>query len=715
MGGCVGVGSGGSGRDFVGYHGVRKENDAYRSFFIQKNQAVDLGLYALAIDAARAYDRKVRSIWGDSAQCNFGVDDQVEGESMGADGKTVKGVMRSFHQWRAEIQWGNKKRHLGFFDKLDDASYAYNRAALHAQGAGAAVLNPVKDGYMPPPPRGKPVRVPRHKLLVPQMLLLKRAQGQFTAEQERRRWQAEGTWHPPLVGDKHQVSNLPMARKKSVQVDQTLQKCTSSNLQSAHQTTVTGSAPALAPLLPMAGSESEPSSETRPRGECSSSSSGLSKCGDCRCLLSSCRCICGGNVSEGGGGSVDSSTQDCVREVAESMRSVAPVVLSGKAAVDDAGPSVSSPSHLQTPASDACRSYVGGLIGVENHMKNPFPDPTPGLLPSAPSSLAAQVPATRVQSKVGVVQERSEPSTVEPPAPPTLSPFGRDDAADIAAFSDIAELVWSPRPPLPRRKNVGGDGTGDACKGSPEAADAVTAAAWARDSDLLRRLAPAHVEKAMQVLQVCRHDPDRAAQVLSVRHGIKVDGMGVARTTRNTCGGEGLGLPLSSSPATGVQAVEVQSPRASFGGGGSWGGVGYGGVATDTPDAQGFRREEVSRANEAFVQHGRNLDAVALLLGWRKNRVVDYYYRVWKFSPSYQVWKATRHQAGLPVSTGGSVSSAAIPTRKGESGGGENCSGASNPVPLAATLRFSGVGVLPNASTEGMRWRGSRLRTLKAT
>lgn len=30
-----------------------------------------------------------------------------------------KGVVRSFHQWRAEMQWGNKKRHLGFFDRCE--------------------------------------------------------------------------------------------------------------------------------------------------------------------------------------------------------------------------------------------------------------------------------------------------------------------------------------------------------------------------------------------------------------------------------------------------------------------------------------------------------------------------------------------------------------------------------------------------------------------
>lgn len=30
-----------------------------------------------------------------------------------------QGVVRSFHQWRAELQWGNKKRHLGFFERRE--------------------------------------------------------------------------------------------------------------------------------------------------------------------------------------------------------------------------------------------------------------------------------------------------------------------------------------------------------------------------------------------------------------------------------------------------------------------------------------------------------------------------------------------------------------------------------------------------------------------
>ncbi len=42
-----------------------------------------------------------------------------------------QGVVRSFHQWRAELLWGNKKRHLGFFERREllHAGVLYRTAA----------------------------------------------------------------------------------------------------------------------------------------------------------------------------------------------------------------------------------------------------------------------------------------------------------------------------------------------------------------------------------------------------------------------------------------------------------------------------------------------------------------------------------------------------------------------------------------------------------
>lgn len=53
---------------------------------------------------------------------------------------------------------------------MDHASQAYNRAALYMNGPDTA-LNPVKEGYVPPPLTGAPVRVPRNKLFVQQLPL----------------------------------------------------------------------------------------------------------------------------------------------------------------------------------------------------------------------------------------------------------------------------------------------------------------------------------------------------------------------------------------------------------------------------------------------------------------------------------------------------------------------------------------------------------------
>ncbi|CAM9267447.1 unnamed protein product, partial [Scytosiphon promiscuus] len=195
------------------YHGVKAENDAFRASVLYKNQTMDIGLFPTAQAAARAYDRKALSLFGDAAVCNFPADEQVEVEGVATDGTTVKGVVRSFHQWRAEMQWGNKKRHLGFFDRLDHAAHAYNRAALYTNGPETA-LNPMKEGYVPPPLTGRSVRVPRNKLFVQQLPLpliaLSQVEGAGnSAEYERRRQQMQGKYHVPLIGEKHQVSSLP--------------------------------------------------------------------------------------------------------------------------------------------------------------------------------------------------------------------------------------------------------------------------------------------------------------------------------------------------------------------------------------------------------------------------------------------------------------------------------------------------------------------------
>ncbi|CAM9113622.1 unnamed protein product [Ectocarpus sp. 13 AM-2016] len=329
-----------------------------------------------------------------------------------------------------------------------------------------------------------------------------------------------------------------------------------------------------------------------------------------------------------------------------------------------------------------------------------------------------------------------------PPPPPSPPPPIPD-----LSFEDVAELVWDPRSgPKPR-------GAGEA-RGPRGAAAAnrspLEQAMWDRDSALLERVAPAHAEKSMQVLQMHRHDVERAAQMLTVRHGIHVVGLSSVRTTRNkraeqqqqqqqqfllnpaarppsssfpaaggssgSSGGGGGGGGRSSGRASFEGWQAAAAPRAppaakpvgtaspAHGGASGPGGRGGGAVAAaggaprcgKKADAQGVTREEAKLAGDAFMRHGRDLNAVQEALGWKRSRVVEYYYCVWKYSPAYQVWKATRHKAGLPgvskgAGTGGAGSGIHPETAGGSTGGG-----------------------ILNASSDGMRWRGSRLRTLKA-
>ncbi|CAM9725924.1 unnamed protein product [Ectocarpus fasciculatus] len=322
-----------------------------------------------------------------------------------------------------------------------------------------------------------------------------------------------------------------------------------------------------------------------------------------------------------------------------------------------------------------------------------------------------------------------------PPPPPTPPPPIPD-----LSFEDVAELVWDPRAgPKPRgAAEARGPRGAAAANRSP-----LEQAMWDRDSTLLERVAPAHAEKSMQVLQMHRHDVERAAQMLTVRHGIHVVGLSSVRTTRNkraeqqqqqqqsllnpaarptsssfaAGGGSSGGGGRSSSSASFEGWQAAAAPRAPLaartvgtasptggasGPGGGGGAAAAAAAARGAPrcgkkaDVQGVTREEAKLAGEAFMRHGRDLNAVQKTLGWKRSRVVEYYYCVWKYSPAYQVWKATRHKAGLPgVGTGAGTGGAGSGIHSASGGG------------------LTGGGIL-NASSDGMRWRGSRLRTLKA-
>lgn len=221
-------------------------------------------------------------------------------------------------------------------------------------------------------------------------------------------------------------------------------------------------------------------------------------------------------------------------------------------------------------------------------------------------------------------------------------------------FDDVAELMWNPRAgPKPRFVPEAGGAAG--ARGEADRL-ALERAMWDRDSTLIERVASAHAEKAMQVLQVHRHDVERAAQMLTVRHGIPVQGLSSVRTTRHSRAEQQAASNTARSGAplpSGLAWRGVPSAAYGCGGGTSGGGAGssagavagWQSAAVVTPrgagakktDAQGITREEARLAGDAFMRYGRDLNAIAKVLDWKKSRVVEYYYCVWKFSPAYQV------------------------------------------------------------------------------
>ncbi len=106
-------------------------------------------------------------------------------------------------------------------------------------------------------------------------------------------------------------------------------------------------------------------------------------------------------------------------------------------------------------------------------------------------------------------------------------------------------------------------------------------------------------------------------------------------------------------------------------------------VKTDNAaaDSQGLRLNDVQKAFLCFRKPGRDLHALPGELGWSVTTTVSFYYNIWKKSPVYQWWKATRR----PVD--------AVLTRTG-------------------IMLQNGATSKAHNDTIALRWRGKRLRTL---
>lgn len=122
------------------------------------------------------------------------------------------------------------------------------------------------------------------------------------------------------------------------------------------------------------------------------------------------------------------------------------------------------------------------------------------------------------------------------------------------------------------------------------------------------------MEQALEVLYSVDHDPEAAAEVLKKRHGIFV----VMPATNNV-----ESLTNHRTPNTrddGGNASCGSSTTEKLPGG-----------EPDTHHVTKAGAEQTKKAETAFMTHGRDLDAVKRDLQWEKKKVVEYYYRVWKF------------------------------------------------------------------------------------
>lgn len=103
-----------------------------------------IGTFKTAREAAVAHDIAARSQYGDAATCNYPLDDvhDVEGSYAAAckaheETVQLRGVVRSYSRWRAEIKRGCRKQHIGYFETPEQAARAYDEAALWLYGNSA--------------------------------------------------------------------------------------------------------------------------------------------------------------------------------------------------------------------------------------------------------------------------------------------------------------------------------------------------------------------------------------------------------------------------------------------------------------------------------------------------------------------------------------------------------------------------------------------------
>ncbi|CAM9117584.1 unnamed protein product, partial [Phaeothamnion confervicola] len=167
------------------YRGVKREPQGWWRAFVGPDDGKDgkngkntihIGLFRSAEDAARAHDRQLRKQHEESGRAPAAMTHSLNfpdlaapasagaaptagaaaaaaavtvaaasgtllnGDQLSVPGGAsngVQGIHPCFQQWRGELRWGNAERHLGYFDTVEAAASAYNRASRFAYGAQA--------------------------------------------------------------------------------------------------------------------------------------------------------------------------------------------------------------------------------------------------------------------------------------------------------------------------------------------------------------------------------------------------------------------------------------------------------------------------------------------------------------------------------------------------------------------------------------------------
>ncbi len=113
------------------YKGVSliKKNGTYKvEITINKNNT-HLGVYKNKIDAARAYDRRAKEVYGSSALLNLPEEDNSNFEfSIKTPANKYKGVSKNYNKYAANIAINGVNYYLGGYDNEEKAALAYNNA-----------------------------------------------------------------------------------------------------------------------------------------------------------------------------------------------------------------------------------------------------------------------------------------------------------------------------------------------------------------------------------------------------------------------------------------------------------------------------------------------------------------------------------------------------------------------------------------------------------